>query len=82
MDNEQPTVPNTDGDPAIAEALAAIEIKPTAPDEAFARHAMTSTTVDAWFNEMFHNSLVSRDPQIFNYCQAAKEELKRRLAAL
>lgn len=39
-------------------------------------------TVDAWFNEMFHNSLVSRDPQIFNYCQSAKEELKRRLAAL
>lgn len=38
--------------------------------------------IDAWFNEFFHNSLVSRDAQIFNYCQTAKEELKRRVAAL
>jgi hypothetical protein len=51
------------------------EVTPAAPSPA-------DQVVDAWFNEMFHNSLVSRDPQIFNYCQAAKEELKRRLAAL
>lgn len=52
---------------------AAGEVTPASPADA---------VVDAWFNEMFHNSLVSRDPQIFNYCQTAKEDLKRRLAAL
>jgi hypothetical protein len=42
----------------------------------------TDVAIDKWFVETFHNSITSRDAQIFNYCQAAKEELKRRLAAL
>lgn len=53
------------------------EVAPAAPAQNPAQDM-----IDAWFNEFFHNSLVSRDAQIFNYCQTAKEELKRRAAAL
>lgn len=38
--------------------------------------------IDAWFNEHFHNSITSRDPQVFNHCLAAKEKLKRTISAL
>jgi hypothetical protein len=38
--------------------------------------------IDKWFVETFHNSITSRNTEIFNYCQSAKEDLKRRLAAL
>jgi hypothetical protein len=38
--------------------------------------------IDAWFNEQFHNSITSRDPQVFNHCLAAKEKLKRTISAL
>lgn len=52
---------------------AAGEVTPVSP---------TDAAIDAWFVEHFHNAITSRDPQIFNYCQTAKEELKRRMAAL
>ncbi|WP_207000741.1 hypothetical protein [Trinickia mobilis] len=38
--------------------------------------------IDQWFVDHFHNAITSRDTEIFNYCQSAKEELKRRVAAL
>jgi hypothetical protein len=38
--------------------------------------------IDQWFVERFHNAITSRDTEIFNHCLAAKEELKRRIAAL
>lgn len=38
--------------------------------------------IDAWFVEHFHNSITSRDTEVFNHCQRAKDDLKRRLAAL
>jgi hypothetical protein len=38
--------------------------------------------IDAWFVERFHNSVTSRDTDVFNHCLAAKEDLKRRVASL
>jgi hypothetical protein len=38
--------------------------------------------IDQWFIDCIHNSPVSRQTEIFNHCAAAKEELKRRIAAL
>ncbi len=74
IENEQPS-PAEDALAPIAQAAAETPVV-DAPTSAGPQ------LVDAWFNEFFHNSLASRDAQIFNHCQAAKEELKRRLAAL
>ena len=36
--------------------------------------------IDAWFVERFHGAPAMRDTEAFNHAQAAKEDLKRRLA--
>jgi hypothetical protein len=36
--------------------------------------------IDAWFIERFHGAPAMRDTEAFNHAQAAKEDLKRRLA--
>lgn len=60
---------------------AAGEVTPV-PDAPAAPANPALEVIDRWFNEFFHNSVTSRDPQIFNHCSVAKEELKRRIAAL
>lgn len=70
-----------DGDKTVADCAARFPVTfpadaPHLPNEA------TDAAIDAWFVETFHNSITSQNTEIFNYCQAAKEDLKRRLAAL
>lgn len=36
--------------------------------------------IDSWFVERFHGAPAMRDTEAFNHAQAAKEDLKRRLA--
>ena len=38
--------------------------------------------VEHWFFETFHGSLVARSTEVWNAVHSAKEDLKRRLAAL
>jgi hypothetical protein len=37
--------------------------------------------IEAWFARHFHNSIVSRDTELFNHVHAAKEDLKRVLSS-
>ena len=37
--------------------------------------------VERWFFEAFHGSVVARATDVWNHVHAAKDELKRRLAA-
>ena len=37
--------------------------------------------VERWFFESFHGSVVARATDVWNHVHAAKDELKRRLAA-
>jgi hypothetical protein len=46
------------------------------PPRASRLHAL----IDAWFVERFHGAPAMRDTEAFNHAQAAKEDLKRRLA--
>jgi len=39
------------------------------------------TLVETWFFETFHGSAVARSTETWNLVHAAKEDLKRRLAA-
>ena len=43
--------------------------------------AATDALVERWFFESFHGSPVARATEAWNVVHAAKEELKRRLAA-
>lgn len=43
--------------------------------------AVFEALVEHWFFEMFHGSLVARSTEVWNTVYAAKDELKRRLAA-
>lgn len=38
--------------------------------------------INQWFIDHFHDSIASRNVEIFNHCQTAKEDLKKRIAAL
>lgn len=37
-------------------------------------------TIEKWFVEHFHGSIVSRDTEVYNHVHKAVEDLKRRLA--
>ncbi len=38
--------------------------------------------IDAWFNENFANGAIARDTNAFNQAFAARDDLKKRFAAL
>ncbi len=44
------------------------------------RASRLDALIDAWFVERFHGAPAMRDTEAFNHAQAAKEDLKRRLA--
>ena len=44
------------------------------------RASRLAALIDAWFVERFHGAPAMRDTDAFNHAQAAKEDLKRRLA--
>lgn len=51
------------------------------PDKRATRAALLDDLVEHWFFEAFHGSAVARSTETWNTVHAAKEELKRRLAA-
>jgi len=38
--------------------------------------------IEAWFSAHFHNSIVSKETDVYNFCHAAKADLIKRLTAL
>ncbi len=52
------------------------------PDELEAKVRQLDQLVEHWFFQAFHGSLVARTTEVWNHVHGAKEELKRRLAAL
>ena len=52
----------------------------TKPDIANDTLEQLETLVDRWFHESFHGSLVARATDVWNHVQAAKDDLKCRLA--
>ena len=51
------------------------------PDIAKTEADALDALVEHWFFDTFHGSLVARSTETWNAVHAAKEELKRRLAA-
>lgn len=33
--------------------------------------------IETWFKEFFHNSIISANTEIYNWCHNAKQELKK-----
>jgi hypothetical protein len=56
---------------AIATGKATVQQEPA--------KASPADIVGAWFVEKFHNSPVSRNTEVWNYVQAAKDDLLQRL---
>jgi hypothetical protein len=77
--NEENAMPDETPRGASPPPLAGEGREGAAPPEApFALAA----EIDAWFASHFHNSVVSRDTEVFNHVRAAVDELKVRLTQL
>lgn len=62
------------------------EITPVKPASPVAAPEPKPTTmlaeIEAWFADHFHNSVVSRNTDVFNHVRAAKDDLVKRIKAL